>query len=101
MADEELLPSTAICHLPAAYYSLRGVGEVRLVLGVGGAVVQLDVDVARGEDVLFEREPDRVEVFGLREGAEAVEALALLVVDVDPSARGVRVLPAGGQARRR
>src|SRR5215211_8628725 len=81
--------------LSTVYCSQRRVGEVGLVLGVGGAVVQLDVDPARRDDRLFEREPDGAEVVGLRERAEAVEALARLVVDVHPRARRLRVLAAG------
>src|SRR5215204_7214509 len=80
--------------------SLRRLGEVGLVLGVGGAVVQFDVDPARRDDRLFEPEPDGVEVCGLRECAEAVEAFARLVVDVYPRARRLRVLAAGRKARR-
>src|SRR3712207_8641340 len=58
-----------------------------LFRSVGGAVVQLDVDVARRDGRLFEREPDRVEVGGLGQRAEAVEPLARLVVDVHPGDR--------------
>src|SRR5205085_5922128 len=78
----------------------NGLGQIRLVLGVCLPVGQLNVNPARRDGVSFVGKPYLVEIVAASEGAESVEPLPILRIEVNPWARGFRVVATGRQLRR-
>ena len=80
--------------------SLRGVCEIGLVLRVCLPVRQFNIDIAGGQNAVFERKVDTVEIGRFGQRAKSVKTLAALIIEIHPRSRGLRVLAAGRQTWR-
>ena len=86
-------------HSPNAEQSSeRGVGEIRFVLRVRLPIVQLNINVAGRNRAFLVRDPDLAEIFWLTQGAEAIDAVARGVEEIDPGPRSVGIKAAGREA---
>src|ERR1051325_1633034 len=77
------------------------VREVRLVLCICLPISELNINPTRWHGTLLDGKIDSVEVRRFRQRTESVKALATLIEKIHPRSRGLRVLTAGWQIRRR